>query len=138
MVKWRTDRNIAMYWSSADDHVMYFTSGQVEVYTVYLVGLCIHPSDCDSAVRKIVVDSRQLASLGTEERPVTQGGSVLGPDQRSLIARCTFTITPCDINFQISNLYCHGSNAVVSRLVQLRQHGLDAIIDIDFWQAFFL
>ncbi|CAL8471002.1 g10544 [Coccomyxa elongata] len=38
-------------------------------------------------VRHIMVDEKQLATLGEEERPVTQGTSVLGPEQRALIAR---------------------------------------------------
>ena len=105
-------------------------------YTAYQAGLRLHLSD--PAVRNIVVDSKQLASLGTEERPVTRGGSVLGPDQRALIARCLITFTPCKLNLHISKLYCHYSSAVGSRLLQLGQYGLDIIIYIYSWQAFVL
>ncbi|KAK9901386.1 hypothetical protein WJX75_009774 [Coccomyxa subellipsoidea] len=38
-------------------------------------------------VRRIVVDADELATLGEEERPVTEGTTVLGPEQRALIAR---------------------------------------------------
>ena len=94
-------------------------------YTAHPAGLRLHPSIRNPAVRNIVVDSRQLASLGTEERTVTRGDSVLGPDQRSLIARCPIMFTPCETSLHTSSLYCYGSNAVVSRLLQLRQHRLD-------------
>ncbi len=40
-----------------------------------------------AAVRHIVVNEKQLATLGEEERPVTQGTTVLGAEQRALIAR---------------------------------------------------
>ncbi len=45
------------------------------------------------AVRHIVVDEKKLASLGEEERPVTHGTTVLGPEQRALIARCFTLVT---------------------------------------------
>ncbi|BDA45400.1 probable flavohemoprotein at C-terminar half [Coccomyxa sp. Obi] len=38
-------------------------------------------------VRHIVIDEKQLATLGEEERPVAQGTTVLGPEQRAFIAR---------------------------------------------------
>ena len=51
-----------------------------------------------TAVRHIVVDKKQLATLGEEERSVKQGTAVLGPEQRAFIARwlpSTFQCTFC-------------------------------------------